>query len=903
MAVPNANAVKGQGSHILAIAVGAGLSSQSSLDRIIDVSGDDVFSGFGTFDIATHDVYRVVDFDDLEDALREAAFGLCAPSLTVRKLVDLTPDPGTNDLVPAPDWDMATTVSPIPADWVLPASGVGSTATVATDASGFATFQWTSATQTSSEVLVTEENPALVPRASSTTPRRRHASCAPPIPRAIARSRSPRRRTVQGDSHARVDRDLHDGQSRAAGTGDSDREGDQRKRRRPAAGTVDPDRRPDRVDIPRDQHRERHALQLVVTDDRGVAVICPQASLGPGAEMVCTASGVAAAGAYVNIGSVAGVDPFGTPVSDTDPSHYTGAVPGIDIEKATNGSDADHPPGPFLPVGGAVTWTYLVRNEGSVLLTGITVTDDRGVVVSCPQNTLAIGASMTCTGAGTAVGGPYENTATATGVAGAVTVEDSDASHYFGEDASVDIEKLVNGVDADVPTGPMVGVGGPVGWTYAVTNTGNVPLRWSVSDNLVAALTCPQPPLILPGSSFTCHAGGPATIGQHTNIGTAQGVTPSGQVVADSDPANYFGVQGGIELKKFTNGDDANAAPGPFISVGAPITWTYDVANTGNGVLTSVVVRDLDGVAVTCPSSTLAVGASMTCTGAGNAQPGQYTNIGTAVGFTAAGRRVFDFDPSNYYGAVGAILLEKSTNGNDADAAPGPAIRVGDPVTWTYTVYNTGNTALTGIAVTDDRGVAVSCPAATLAAGAQMECTASGTATLGQYENTGAAVGTDPAGNRVFDTDRSHYFGVVSGIDVEKYTNGEDADTPTGPVVTVGAAVTWTYVVRNTGNIPIQQVTLVDDSGVAPDLVGGGDEQLDPNETWTYAAAGIATAGQYASTATVSGLDVLEDPVSDRDPSHHLGPPPVLPQPSRRPSRRCPSRPLRPRAVDRSSPS
>ena len=89
---------------------------------------------------------------------------------------------------------------------------------------------------------------------------------------------------------------------------------------------------------------------LVVTDDRGVAVICPQASLGPGAEMVCTASGVAVAGAYVNIGSVAGVDPFGTPVSDTDPSHYTGAVPGIDIEKATNGSDADHPPGP-VPAG------------------------------------------------------------------------------------------------------------------------------------------------------------------------------------------------------------------------------------------------------------------------------------------------------------------------------------------------------------------------------------------------------------------------------------------------------------------------------------------------------------------------------------------------------------------------
>ena len=73
---------------------------------------------------------------------------------------------------------------------------------------------------------------------------------------------------------------------------------------------------------------------------------------------------------------------------------------------------------------------------------------------------------MTCTGAGIAAGGQYENTATATGLANGVTVQDSDASHYFGENPSVDIEKLVNGVDADVPTGPLVRVGDPVGWTY-----------------------------------------------------------------------------------------------------------------------------------------------------------------------------------------------------------------------------------------------------------------------------------------------------------------------------------------------------------------------------------------------------------------------------------------------------
>jgi uncharacterized repeat protein (TIGR01451 family) len=50
-----------------------------------------------------------------------------------------------------------------------------------------------------------------------------------------------------------------------------------------------------------------------------------------------------------------------------------------------------------------------------------------------------------------------------------------------------------------------------------------------------------------------------------------------------------------------------------------------------------------------------------------------------------------------------------------------------------------------------------------------------------------------------------------------------------------------------------------------------GDTELDPGETWIYTATGTATAGQYENTATASGLDALERPVSDTDPSHYFG--------------------------------
>ena len=105
---------------------------------------------------------------------------------------------------------------------------------------------------------------------------------------------------------------------------------------------------------------------------------------------------------------------------------------GVTLEKLTNGHDADAAPGPSIPVGAAVTWTYLVTNNGPAALTNILVVDDKGVVVSCPKTTLAVGESMTCAGTGLAAVGQYRNvgTVTATSVNGAVS--DADPSHYLG---------------------------------------------------------------------------------------------------------------------------------------------------------------------------------------------------------------------------------------------------------------------------------------------------------------------------------------------------------------------------------------------------------------------------------------------------------------------------------------
>ncbi len=146
----------------------------------------------------------------------------------------------------------------------------------------------------------------------------------------------------------------------------------------------------------------------------------------------------------------------------------------------------------------------------------------------------------------------------------------------------------------------------------------------------------------------------------------------------------------------------------------------------------------------------------------GSAEPAHRAHGDAAIGEAVPDRPFHIFDEQCR--PIGpSVELKKFTNGSDADEAPGPSIVVGTAVAWTYEVTNTGAAPLTNVVVTDDRGVSVSCPATTLAPGAEMTCTGGGTATLGQYRNVGTVTANwtfNGASGTVTDDDVSHYLGV-----------------------------------------------------------------------------------------------------------------------------------------------
>ena len=116
---------------------------------------------------------------------------------------------------------------------------------------------------------------------------------------------------------------------------------------------------------------------------------------------------------------------------------------------------------------------------------------------------------------------------------------------------------------------------------------------------------------------------------------------------------------------------------------------------------------------------------------------------------------------------------------------------------------------------------------------------------------------------------------VNPAISLEKQTNGEDADFPTGPLIQVGQPVVWSYEIENTGDMPLVDVALVDDQ---EGTITCPQTTLAVGERMTCTASGVANHGQYANVATVTAQTVAEplapsQTVTATDPSHYYGVP------------------------------
>ncbi|CAN5862804.1 hypothetical protein BH10CHL1_BH10CHL1_15890 [soil metagenome] len=142
-------------------------------------------------------------------------------------------------------------------------------------------------------------------------------------------------------------------------------------------------------------------------------------------------------------------------------------------------------------------------------------------------------------------------------------------------------------------------------------------------------------------------------------------------------------------------------------------------------------------------------------------------------------------------------------------------------------------------------------------------------------KQTGAASLIGPFPTSFVDYEALGCLTQSASLILKKFTNGEDADTPTGPIVPVGSAIVWTYVVTNTGAVALTNLTLTDDILGPITCNEGAIPDLSPNQSFSCSVNGTATTvGQYANIGTVNGT--WNNPngsfvITDTDPSHYFG--------------------------------
>ena len=486
-----------------------------------------------------------------------------------------------------------------------------------------------------------------------------------------------------------------------------------------------------------------------------------------------------------------------------------------------------------------------------------------------PVRLLAPGATQTCTGSYATTqadvdAGSVTNTATASGnnLPGMSVTSNPSSVTVFANEATSSLS-----LSKSTTSTGYGAAGQSIPYSYLVTNTGTTTVSSiGISDNKIASgITCPDSTLA-PAATESC-TGGYTTIqadvdtGSVTNTATATGTNPQTTTVT-SNPSSVT-VPGPVASPSLGLTKTTNGSNGQDIPVGSPVTWSYAVTNTGNVTLTNVTVTDnkVASTSINCGSgtnvmATLAAGASVNCTATGTATAGAYTNTGTVTGTPPSGANVANTSNGSYFGAAPAIGLVKTASINGYSAP-------NTPVSYSYAVTNTGNVALTSVAVTDPMvGLsAINCGSGTdtiasLAPTASVTCTASYTTSqadvdAGSLSNTGTATGTPPVGANVSHTStvdipatQTPGIGIVKSASISGFA-------------AAGTQVSYSYAVTNTGNVTLAPVTVTDPM-VGLSAIACPSATLAPSATETCTATYTTTQadvsrGSITNTGTATG--------------------------------------------------
>ena len=337
-----------------------------------------------------------------------------------------------------------------------------------------------------------------------------------------------------------------------------------------------------------------------------------------------------------------------------------------------------------------------------------------------------------------------------------------------------------------------------------------------------------------------------------------------------------------------------------LVNVGDKIDYVFEIKNTSNESLTNVSLTDNNAVTSGLPIPSMPAGAADTNSYSAvyfitqqDIDAGVVYNLATITARTFFGSTVtatstdptpcVDCPPNPSCSSCTATALRQANtvslvktavyNGNAA------AAKVGDTITYTFTITNSGNTTLTNAVVTDAKlGLTnVSVSPSTLAPSESGTLTQNYTITQADIDAgsvTNSAVGTaqDPDNNTLSDTS-----GTAVDNDDSTITNLPKNSSlalvksavynGNATAAQVGDTITYTFTITNTGNTTLTN-SVVTDAKLGMTNVAVSPSTLAPNasgtltQNYTITQADI-DSGSVTNSAVGSGTDPSNATVSD----------------------------------------
>ncbi|MBS0193064.1 MAG: autotransporter domain-containing protein [Proteobacteria bacterium] len=525
--------------------------------------------------------------------------------------------------------------------------------------------------------------------------------------------------------------------------------------------------------------------------------------------------------------------------------------------------------------GSVLTYTVTATNSGGSALTNVVVNDP-----------LTTPGTITCASVpinGTCVlGGTYTvsrpdvdrrkivNTGTATSTQFPKGISDTFTTPVFPTPKASIAKVLARNYDTRYPG--LVVVGDLLEYKVTVTNTGNVALaNLTVSDPLTKPSTfaCGNVP-----AGGTCALTGTYTVsatdlaaGAITNTGTAS----ARQLPAPVQATIVTPVSGTPALsitKALTHNSGGNT-----VAQGDVLTYTVTATNSGQSVLTGVLVSDplTSPASATCAS--VAIGGTCVLTGtytvtAADASNGTIRNTGTASA-TQIGRPVQAVLVTPVSNKVPAMTVVKAlTHVAGGDAAGNPI--QGSVLTYTVTATNTGTSVLGNVQVFDPLTTPSSTTCAVVGTGGTCVLTGTYTATAtdvtnGSISNTGSAT-ANQFGAPIPSNTLKTPVDTTATMNLTKVLAGY-ADNDHSGNITPGDVLTYKVTATNTGNVTLATVTVNDpittpasitcnNVAVNATCVLSGTYTATANDanTGSISNTGSATAGAQITTAVTQTL-------------------------------------------------